>query len=248
MSCYKPKTKDKYLGIEIEFYSKYSTDYIETLFNKNKILKSFCKLGEDSSINTDYSDGLELRILTKQKNLKVKMNIVQDFLKLIDAEVNNSCGLHIHLDARHYDPTKMLKNLINNLDGIEKSVPSYRLNNNYSNSIKHVSDKMLEMIKHYREGKKNTVYNHNGLHYYYTYLVPGYTECRYRSINIESILEHKTIEVRCHEGTTSCAEIYKWCKYLSEVAYEGKISETNQNYIKKRIITKGKYEAKRITQ
>lgn len=259
MSCYTPKKtdKNKYIGIEIEFYSKYSRGYIQNIFNRNKILTKFCKLGSDSSIESPYTidsydddelDGFELRILSKVKNLNSNLLIVRNFLKMVSAEVNNSCGLHVHLDARHVDATKMLKNLTNNLDTIENSVPPRRLDNDFSNSIKDDYPKMLEMIDRYKAGKPNLIFGrcpYSGTSQYRPAIL-GYQANKYRSINIECMLRYKTIEVRCHEGTVNCAEIYKWCQYLCEVAYEGKMSTTNKNYIFRRVKTKGEYQAKRI--
>ncbi len=252
MSCHKPRARDKnkYVGVEIEFFSKYTRGYVETLMKKNKVLSSFCKLGTDGSINNPYDGGygLELRVLCKLSKLKGNLTLVGQFLKQVGAEVNKSCGLHVHLDARHVDAKKMLQNLTDNLDPIEKSVPPYRLTGDYARSIKRQVPLMLYMIEHYKDGRRNTSIRANAMtgQLEYHRIVPNYIEQKYRSINIECMLKYKTIEVRCHEGTVNCAEIYKWCAYLCEVAYEGKVSTTNKTYISKRIKTKGEFQAKRI--
>lgn len=255
MSAYTPKQNDKnkYVGIEIEFFTRMANDVVLRLFYDNKVLASFCKLGTDSSIDYPYysacscgslccescednGEGWELKVLSKVVNLKRNLIAVQTFLKRVRAETNHSCGLHVHLDARNVDASKMFINLVNNINNIEGSVPGYRLENDFSNSIKGDIPPMLEAVKRYTGKIVTSPPDH-------TYRVH-----RYRSINIESLLDLKTIEVRCHEGTVSCAEIYKWSSYLCEVAYRNKLSNDVKTYINKRIETRGVYEAKRIAR
>jgi len=247
-----PKTNDKnnYIGIEIEFFSKYSNNYIHYIFNKNKLLKTFCKLGFDNSVHDPYNTyeegGQELKILTKIKDLQKNLLVVKNFLKLVDAKVNSSCGLHVHLDTRNIDGELVLKRLVKHLDHIEGSVPKQRLDNSYSCSIKDDVQPMLKVMKYYKRGISNTSTVFEPRRGHYTKCnVPDYFVSRYRSINIESMLKYKTIEVRCHEGTVNCAEIYNWCEYLCDIAYNRK-NKRSVNYINKRVKTKGKYEAKRI--
>lgn len=252
MSCHKPKKSDKskYVGIEIEFFSRYSSAYIQDLLKKNKFLSSFCKLGYDGSIRVPWArndnDGLELRILCKTTQLASRLAAVRKFLNKIEAQANKSCGLHVHLDARHVDAEKMFKNLTKELTPIEKSVPPYRLKGTYAKSIKNDVNSMLEMLSYYKRGLNNTSYRQTGDGVRIDTRVYNYLPKKYRSINIECMLRYKTIEVRCHEGTINCAEIYQWCQYLCEVAYAGKVSKGNESYIQKRIKSKGEYEAKTI--
>src|SRR5690606_13069053 len=144
------------------------------------------------------------------------------------------------------DPKLILTNLLNNINLIEKSVPIYRLNNTYSDKIKKdFVPKMLKVIDYYKYNQPIYEYINDPDFGLRRVNLTGWEPNRYLSINIESLRKYKTIEIRCHEGTTSCAEIYKWVKFLYGVAY-GKYNNKTKNYIKQRIKTKGKYQAKRI--
>ena len=251
----KPKGRDVYIGIEIEFLSPFASRYIEDTFNSNKVLKSFCRLKYDGSIRADYS-GRELTVLTKVSELKSKLLIVDSFLKSVQASVNKSCGLHVHLDVRNTNPVEVIDNIIDNIDDIEGSVLPERLKNRFCRSVKHRTPLIKKALTalHTKGKLTETVpFTVNGIQQYNWQGEISLCERplrglanfnRYRSVNVLSYDKFKTIEVRCHEGTVNVAEIYNWCKYLYEVAYGKQI--TKSHYIKQRIRTKGMYQAKRI--
>lgn len=69
-----------------------------------------------------------------------------------------------------------------------------------------------------------------------------YNEDRhYDGISVDPIRSKKyqTIEVRFHEGTTDCTAIMKWVKYLYDVAYNNKLTDASDNYIKERMKLNG---------
>lgn len=63
-----------------------------------------CDEEDNWEINNDPYDndctGHELRILTTESELRDTLNRVAIFLKKAKAEVNETCGLHVHLDMR----------------------------------------------------------------------------------------------------------------------------------------------------
>lgn len=124
----------EYIGIELEFYSTMSPlqcmDIIVALELEDDV-----NLGSDSSIewgsNCDRYFGYELRILTTEENLPKILDKVQDFLVGIDAEFNNSCGLHVHLDMRKRNKEEVYSRLVDNVEQLKIMVPKFRRDNQY---------------------------------------------------------------------------------------------------------------------
>lgn len=229
-----PVSKDKHVGIEIEFVCPYeSSDLEEMLVNLD--LQNNCSLTDDGSVEDhlpslqekikhlkhicnelyfdswvhycgaceaeDLSGGFshELRVLTTEKELREVLNKVNAFLTKAKAEVNETCGLHVHLDMRNRDFKICVKRLLAKQKEMRRLVNKARLTSSYCKPL-----------------KKNKLKDGD----------------RYKDINVSSFEKLGTIEVRIHEGCVSTSEIYNWCKYLVSVTDKKKVSAT---YVKKRI-------------
>lgn len=259
-----PSTKDRYFGIEIEFIAPthtYANNYYSMI--KTMGLSSFCTLGGDGSIRTEGYDhtGYELRVLTKVKDLKTNLTKVDAFLKKIKAYTNESCGLHVHLDMRHFKPLLAFKRLAAKQDQIYNSVPEHRRDNEYCEKldkgyieeiIEALSDKhsidwtsLNKDIKNLLK-KKKVKYGEYEIEDLIDSLSYRNEEsedvgAHYDGISVEPYMSnsYKTIEVRTHEGTVDMASIHDWCKYLYEVAYLNNVSDYSKKYIKERIRKNG---------
>ena len=209
-----PQTKDKHVGIEIELISPMNEDQVAEQVSLAN-LENYISVGSDGSIQTadkdcydcngegehydedcdDYIEcgchtgyGHELRVLVKESELlQIRARLALLF-KAIKAEVNDSCGLHVHLDMRHRDPLESAKRLLNAQSLMFKTMPSSRKNNEYC---------MPVIKRHYPD--LMSIGKYHAIHTKHTY--------SYR----------KTIEVRLHEGTVDAFEIYNWCKFLVHV-------------------------------
>ena len=184
-----PTTEDKYVGIEIECFT--SSRNADAVFNKYK-LSSYVEIGDDGSIDTtDESENsydelftYEIKVLSKQSELKLILHKVGLALKEMGARVNESCGLHVHLDMRNRPFINCVNKLINVQPLLLKSVPKHRIGNIYCMPVTKADREDI-----YRIGK-------------------------YHTINTEVYDDLKTIEIRVHEGTVDTSEIYKWCVFL----------------------------------
>lgn len=141
------------LGIEIECFIPKTRNEIRQYFRKNKI--EGVKAGDDASIRTPDDAGecpecdgagcsdcphnedsgytsVEFRVLT---NINDMSNLEQlcGALRELNADVNQSCGLHVHLDLRGYKrlPKGILKRLTQALPMLKGMVPKSRLDNQY---------------------------------------------------------------------------------------------------------------------
>lgn len=237
-----PTSKHKYLGIEIEFVSDWDRESIIDLLIKEK-LENYCHLGDDGSIDPieiensyedeyldsngkwitesvedyeEWGDGFELRVLCTESELVSIMTKVGRVLRLCKAQVNDSCGLHVHLDMRNRNPVMATKRLLTKQNELFDMVPENRKYNSYCEPTK-LSIKDIPKV--FRFDKVEEM---------------GFGLKR-SAINLLSYNEHKTIEVRLHEGSVNIKDIVNWCKYLISIVDKKKISKGVKVYAKKRI-------------
>lgn len=214
--------KNNYLGIEVEFISKYSVrDFSILLAEAN--LSHKINIGTDGSIecddiaddDEDYLDedaewyGLEARILVKEKELTKTLNAFQKVLKRADAWTNKTCGLHVHIDMRNRDGIKCADKLFESEGILFSIVPGYRKGNTY-----------CRPSNGYILGVKNTV-KMEQIRFWQ----------KYTAINLQPLTRQKTIEIRLHEGTTNMQRVDYWCKFLLGII-NSETPVTEKNYLK----------------
>jgi hypothetical protein len=202
-----PMSFDKHIGIELEIISKEKEGRFLKMLN-NSMLKPYVSLAEDSSIEVynndlcdcgyDEEDGhgedcsvyngdyaIELRLLLKENELPRVMKLLDNFLKSTDCYVNETCGLHVHLDMRTRDVHNSYSNLFKSLDEICSKIDSSRLTNRFC-----------------RRNLRDDFDQQDSL------------DDRYFMINTRSYEEHSTLEIRAHEGTTDVDKISNWINFL----------------------------------
>ena len=128
----KPKNKSRtnYIGIELECFTRYDRfDLIEriTELGLNKIVQA----DGDGSIEPDFGDDCELRILLPEKQLTTGLKKISKLLTKGKFGVNDTCGLHIHIDMRNRDVNKCYERLIKFQDILFGMVEKERRSNSY---------------------------------------------------------------------------------------------------------------------
>ena len=164
--------------------------------------KTHYKLGYDGSIDGALPCEVVSPILKNLDSLKTVCEVINE----AGAQVNKSCGLHVHFGAEKFTPAQWQR-IIVNYATIEHVIDSFmpcsrRGNNNHY--CKSIAGEVAERVKN---------------------LVSGFSiwdianDCfdsdRYRKVNVQSYRNHKTIEFRQHSGTTDFAKIENWVKFLS---------------------------------
>lgn len=179
--------RGKCVGVEIEFF------HTESLRNLHPIVS----LGQDGSIRTpDNERDEDGEIVTRYRASEARLVYVKGIsenrleklcqsIRNAGGLVNNSCGLHIHLDQR--DVTRQGAyargiRLTHSLSFLRLMVPKSRTREN-------------TYCKLNPAGELNS-------------------NDRYYAVNWCSWCEHKTIEVRLHSGTTSAEKIKNWVEIL----------------------------------
>ena len=130
--------------------------------------------------------GFELRVLVKEDRVYRVLRTLDKVLKEAKLKVNESCGLHVHLDMRNRNIIECSRKLFYAQKLMKKVVKKDRLNNDYCELVEHESD--LSSAGHYSAINTENV----------------------RQLNTNKY----TIEVRLHHGTTNMMEVYNWIKFL----------------------------------
>lgn len=182
----KPMSASNHVGVEIEFFTsdEYGNDDIAEKFaevglNDNVTLKS------DGSIDASRDcTGHEIAIIASEDKIADVVTKVCDVLNTFGAEVNSSCGLHVHIDARGRDPYNTYKRLVMAQKWLFKLVPGSRRDNRYARVV---------------PAKVNNL--------------EAITD-RYFAVNSQAYKKYKTIEVRLHSGTVDAKKINHWIELL----------------------------------
>lgn len=180
----RPLDSAEYVGIEIECITPSGVDLTPLLpFSK------YIEVGGDGSINhKDDEEGTEIRVCMKRNELRDVLPGLMQTLKDIGAQINQSCGLHVHLDQRNnLEPEKHFQRLVRSLGLLYTVVPESRRRNRYCKRNRH-SD--------------------------FPSAVRG---DRYKAINASAFHRYKTIEIRLFGGTLEAVKIINWIEVLTAI-------------------------------
>ena len=169
------------------------------------------KLVTDSSLSGNNTFELVSPILHGEQGLE-ELEKVCWVLDLCNAKVNDTCGLHVHMDAAEFDLTTW-KNLIltyKRLEGvIDNFMPHSRRNNRYCKALTAITE---NSIKHARNiGDLRAAFFHN----------------RYHKVNLEAYARHRTVEFRQHGGSTNFTKMSAWIHFLAKMITFAKQGQVN---------------------
>lgn len=206
-------SKDNYVGIELELISKIGREELEKEFIKAG-LSGYIHLHSDGSIRSESihpnETSIEVTMLCKQQDAASIITRACAVLRSnkVDAYVNNSCGMHIHIDARNRSPEKMYQRLVRSLGLLKSMVPKNRTQGSHANQ--------------YCRLNETDVFDINSSN-------------RYLAINGAAFSKYKTIEVRLHSGTINAKKIINWaniCCSIVDTSFTGNIN-TSLDYMTK---------------
>lgn len=220
-----PKSKTNYIGIELECFNELER---YGLFSDiaDLGLEDMIQPGDDGSIEPDFGLDCELRILLKEKQLSSGLKKVNKLLKKSKFGVNDSCGLHIHLDMRNRDVEKCYKRLLAFQDVLFAMVEKDRRNNDYCK----FTTKENQKVRHVAINKE-------------AYLIHKTIEVRlhHGTLNTKSIEKWIKLLLRIIEDPSvppelTKKEVVKWGrkkklgKYIEDNFDEGWIKEKDYDY------------------
>lgn len=164
-------------------------------------------------------------------------------LKSVGAEVDDTCGLHVHADARDYHAAD-LRRLIILYSAVERAmfelVSRTRMGNTYCQACGFKYLKMLEndtskAHKDFRKALHLTLYDNDGEYQRHPSITPKilgehikrgksekYHKSRYYALNLHTFFFRKTVEFRLHESHLNPEVYTNWslfCGWIVEKAY-----------------------------
>lgn len=224
-----PSVFNHKFGIEIEAYNVERSVLSQALRaaginvqaeSYNHITRRHWKIVNDASVSG--SNGFELvsPVLKGNSGIEEVKKVCQ-VLESLRANVNKSCGFHVHFDARELsinDWKNLYKNYITLENEIDQIMPASRKGNGnqYCRSMlnkmvsKQSAFSAIEMCNTVSELSRAIANN-----------------SRYVKLNAESFMRHGTVEFRHHSGTVEFEKISNWVKICGSLIDKSKTDLVN---------------------
>lgn len=165
----------------------------------NHTTRNHWKLVTDGSLTGNNTFELVSPVLEGEAGLK-ELEKVCWVLEFCDVKVNDSCGLHIHMDAADFD-LQMWKNLALSYKHLERVIDSFmpqsRRQNYYCKGLSSISAADIQAAQSIHD------------------LQAAFGNNRYRKVNLEAYARHRTVEFRQHSGTTNFTKMENWIRFLN---------------------------------
>lgn len=209
-------------GVECETYNVIRDVLIREVEQRNISIQSegynhrdnnqYYKIVSDASIQGANGQEVVSPILKGKQGLN-SLKLVCDSLNAIGAKVNRSTGLHVHFDASKISDLHFVQ-IFKNYQKLESVVDSFMPQSRRANNNDYC--KSIQGLNYDACTTKPDIIRMNGT--------------RYRKVNAESYLSHKTVEFRQHSGTTEYDKIANWINFLRKLiqySFENEIQECN---------------------
>lgn len=203
-------TFNRRFGIEIEAYNcqreRLARELREAGINVavegyNHTTRDHWKLVTDSSLRGNDTFELVSPVLQGESGLQ-ELQKVCWVLEYCDVKVNDSCGLHIHMDAADFtlDTWKNLAITYKNLESvIDAFMPGSRRDNYYCKSLSRISATSIQQAQSISD--LQTAFGNN----------------RYHKLNLEAYSRHRTVEFRQHSGSTNFTKMENWIRFVANM-------------------------------
>lgn len=246
----RPKNNKKYVGVELECIIPFPSpehdgddddgDYYDTT-GRILLLSLFSEAGLANKVRCGYDGsikhrkmecGVEVRILDTEKNIFDTIEKVCQILTNLGARVNNSCGLHVHLDMRNRpdDEISMIfDNLLKSQDYLRSLVAKHRIRSTYCKRLSGYIETPREVV---RDADGRAIFNRRGNIKLKKPKKIGLLTwdavrngrdfagrpVHYHGLNMgESYDEQSTFEIRFHEATLDSVKVNKWIATLLKI-------------------------------
>jgi hypothetical protein len=197
-------------GIEIECYNFTRNSLIDAANANGLQVRSeaynhsdndrYFKIVSDSSLIGENTQEVVSPILNGNNGLN-SLETLCNALANVDARVNRSCGLHVHIGAANMTDEHYCR-LVRNYQAIEKAVDSFMAPSRRANNSHWCHS--LQGINFATCATKNDI-------------ARAMQYDRYFKVNAVAYNRHRTIEFRQHQGTTDYEKISKWVLFLAKL-------------------------------
>ncbi len=146
-------------------------------------------LGRYCNVGTDGSCGFEVRVLLPEDRFESILTQVLDVINEMGFSADATCGTHVHIDMRNRDVKAVYNNFFYTQNFMRRFLTRNRKDNEYCK---------INTFPTFDEQVK-------------------YGERR-MGINPMAYREHKTLEIRMHQGTLDIKVLAPWIKLLLKIA------------------------------
>lgn len=139
------------------------------------------------------------------------------------AKVNDSCGLHIHIDSSSHTP-KTLRNIVNIMASKEDMLyKALQVEVEREHYCQKADTRFLEELNHKRPTTMQAVeemwYNGRGGRYLH------YDDSRYHALNLHSVFSKGTIEFRLFNSTLHAGEVKSYIQLCLAISHQALIQK-----------------------
>lgn len=179
--------RDAGVDVAVEGYNHHTSDH--------------WKLVTDGSLTGNNTFELVSPVLEGEAGLQ-QLQKVCWVLDFCNVKVNNSCGLHIHMDAADFtiETWRNLAMTYRRLEPvIDSFMPDTRRNNRYCKCLTGISERSIMEAQNIMQ------------------LRSAFRNDRYHKLNLEAYARHRTVEFRQHSGTTNFTKMENWIRFAANM-------------------------------
>ena len=175
-----------------------------------------CRNGNNRAASRDYSVEF-VSPICKYEDIPVVQELVRK-LRTGGARVNDSCGIHVHVDASAHTP-QTLRNIVNIMAAKEDLLyKALQVKVNRENYCRKADTRFLEELNHKRPKTMNEVEElwYNGMGGRYSH----YDDSRYHALNLHSVFSKGTIEFRLFNSTLHAGEVKSYIQLCLAISHQ----------------------------
>ena len=175
-----------------------------------------CRNGSNRAASRDYSVEF-VSPICKYEDIETVQELVRK-LRAGGARVNDSCGIHVHVDASAHTP-QTLRNIVNIMAAKEDLLyKALQVKVNRENYCRKADTRFLEELNHKRPKTMDEVEElwYNGMGGRYSH----YDDSRYHALNLHSVFSKGTIEFRLFNSTLHAGEVKSYIQLCLAISYQ----------------------------
>lgn len=213
--AFTPGAFTRTFGVEIEAYGVTRTALLAELRAQgleahgeeyNHSTRPHWKIVSDGSVTGSYAFELVSPVLQGFEGL-ADLERACRALRICGAQVNDSCGLHVHFGARNMPITQM-RQVVRNYMVLEPTIDQLMPSNRRNSSNRYCQSLFCGRTQAVAEQAILSATTADQLQQ------AANAGTRYRKVNLHSFARHGTIEFRQHSGSTNYEKISMWVKFL----------------------------------
>ena len=175
-----------------------------------------CRNGNNRSASRDYSVEF-VSPICQYEDIETVQELVRK-LRADGAKVNDSCGIHVHVDASSHTP-QTLRNIVNIMASKEDLLyKTLKVQVGREHYCQKTDTRFLEELNHKRPRTMNEVermwYNGYGGRYIH------YDDSRYHALNLHSVFSKGTIEFRMFNSTLHAGEVKSYIQLCLAISHQ----------------------------